>query len=60
VTTFLSDCLLAFAGCTVLGIIPPAVLAGKARQPATAAITLFIAAFAIYVLTAAAVELSRN
>jgi hypothetical protein len=56
-TTFLGDCLLAFAGCTVLGILPPAILAAKARQPVTAAITCLLAAFAIFVLTAAAVQL---
>ena len=32
VNTFLCDCLYAFAGCTVLGIVPPFVIAGKARN----------------------------
>jgi hypothetical protein len=58
-TTFLSDCLLAFAGCAALGILPAAILAAKARQPAAAAITVLIAAFVIFVLTTAAVQLSR-
>ncbi|MBV9451283.1 MAG: hypothetical protein JO345_35895 [Streptosporangiaceae bacterium] len=59
-TTFLSDTLLAFAGCAALGILPPAVLAAKARKPAMAVTTLLTAAFAIYVLTAAATHLPRN
>ena len=55
--TFLSGCLYAFAGCTVLGIVPPFVIAGKARQPLLAVITLLIAAFVIYVLVTAAMKL---
>jgi hypothetical protein len=58
-TIFLSDSLLAFAGCTALGILPPAVLAAKARQPATAALTVLVAFFAIFVLITAAVLLPR-
>ena len=55
--TFLCGCLYAFAGCTVLGIVPLFVIAGKARQPLLAVITLLIAAFAIFVLIAAAMKL---
>jgi hypothetical protein len=57
VNTFLSGCLYAFAGCTVLGIVPPFVIAGKARQPLLAVITLLLAAFVIFVLVAAALKL---
>jgi hypothetical protein len=57
VNTFLSGCLYAFAGCTVLGIVPPFVIAGKARQPVLAVITFLIAAFVIFVLVAAALKL---
>lgn len=57
VNTFLSGCLYAFAGCTVLGIVPPFVIAGKARQPLLAVITLVLAAFVIFVLVAAALKL---
>ncbi len=59
-TTFLSDCLLAFAGCAALGIMPPALLAAKAGKPATAVMALLTAAFAVYVLTTAAVQLPHN
>lgn len=55
--TFLSGCLYAFAGCVVLGIVPPFVIAGKARQPILAVITLLVAAFAIFVLVSAAMRL---
>ena len=57
VNTFLSGCLYAFAGCTVLGIVPPFIIAGKARQPLLAVITLLLAAFVIFVLIAAALKL---
>jgi hypothetical protein len=59
VTGFLSLSLLVFAGCTALGIVPAAVLAAKARQPAPALITVLVAAFIICVLVSAAVQLSR-
>ncbi len=55
--TFLSGCLYAFAGCTVLGILPPFVIAGKARQPLIAVITLIVAGFVIFVLVTAAMKL---
>jgi hypothetical protein len=57
VNTFLSDCLYGLAGCTVLGIVPPFVIAGKARQPVLAVATFLIAAFVIFVLVFAAVKL---
>jgi hypothetical protein len=57
VNTFLSGCLYAFAGCTVLGILPPFVIAGKARQPLIAVITLIVAGFVIFVLVTAAMRL---
>jgi hypothetical protein len=57
VNTFLSSCLYAFAGCTVLGIVPPFVIAGKARQPLLAVITFLLAAFVIFVLIAAGLKL---
>ena len=60
VTGFLSAALLFFAGCAVLGVVPPSVLAARSRQPALAVMTLLIAAFVVYVLVAAAAELSRN
>ena len=59
-TGFLSVSLLIFAGCTVFGIVPAAVLAAKARQPAPALITLLVAAFVICVLVSAAVQLSHT
>ena len=59
-TGFLSVSLLIFAGCAVLGIVPAAVLAAKARQPAQALITLLVAAFVICVLVSAAVQLSHT
>lgn len=55
--TFLSSCLYVFAGCTVLGILPPFVIAGKARQPLIAVITLIVAGFVIYVLVTAGMKL---
>jgi hypothetical protein len=57
VNTFLSGCLYAFAGCTVLGIVPPFVIAGKARQPLLAVITFLLAAFVIFVLITAGLKL---
>ena len=59
-TSFLSVSLLIFAGCTVLGIVPAAVLSARARQPAPAVITLLVAAFVICVLVSAAVLLSSS
>jgi hypothetical protein len=59
-TTFLRDSLYAFAGCAALGMLPAFVLAGKARQPVMAVISLLVAAFVIFVLVAAAGELPRS
>ena len=59
-TGFLSTALFVFAGCAVLGMVPPSVLAAKARKPAAAVMTLLIAAFVVYVLVAAAVALRHN
>jgi hypothetical protein len=53
-TTFLRLCLLAFAACAALGIVPSSVLAAKSRKPAVAMTALLTAAFVIYVLIAAA------
>ncbi len=59
-TGFLSVSLLFFAGCTALGIVPAAVLAARARQPAPAVIAVLVAAFIICVLISAAVHLSHS
>jgi hypothetical protein len=57
-TTFLRFCLLAFAACAALGIVPPSVLSARARKPGTAMVTLLAAAFVIYVLVTAAERLT--
>lgn len=57
-TTFLRVALYIFAACAVLGILPAAVLAAKARTPAMAVFAVIIAAFVVYVLVAAATALS--
>ncbi len=59
-TSFLSGSLFFLAGCAVLGIVPPSVLAAKARKPAVAVATLLVAAFVIYVLLAAAADLPHR
>jgi hypothetical protein len=56
-TTFLSTCLYIFAGCAALGLLPAAVLAARARQPAMVVISVLVAAFVIYVLVASAGKL---
>ncbi len=56
-TTFVRVCLYIFAGCAALGLLPAAVLAAKARQPAMLVMALLIAAFVIFVLVTAASEL---
>jgi hypothetical protein len=53
-TTFIVVCLYFFAGCAVLGLLPAALLAARARQPAMIVTSLFVAAFVIFVLVAAA------
>ena len=56
-TGFLRICLLVFAGCAALGMVPPSVLAAKARRPGPAMMALLSAAFVIYVLVTAAERL---
>ena len=56
-TGFLSASLFVLAGCAVLETIPPSILAAKARRPAVAVMTLFIAAFVVYVLVATAARM---
>lgn len=52
--SFLSVCLYVFAGCAALGLLPAAVLAARARQPAMVVGSVFIAGFVIFVLVSAA------
>lgn len=59
-TTFLRIALYVFAGCTVLGIVPAAVLAAKARTPAMAVFAVIVAAFVVFVLIAAAGQLLKR
>lgn len=59
-TGFLSGSLFFLAGCAALGVLPPSVLAAKARKPAVAVIALLVAAFVIYVLLSAAADLPRS
>jgi hypothetical protein len=59
-TTFVRVCLYIFAGCAALGMLPAAVLAAKARQPAMFVVALLIAAFVIFVLVTAAGDLPRS
>ena len=58
--TFLNVSLYVFAGCAVLGTIPTSLLAAKARKPATAVIALFVAAFVVFVLLAAAAKVRQG
>ena len=55
--TFVRVCLYVFAGCAALGLLPVAVIAARARQPAMIVVTLFVSAFVIFVLITAATEL---
>ena len=57
-TTFLGVSLYVFAGCAALGMIPPSILAAKARKPGMVVIAILIAAYVIYVLVAAAAKLA--
>ncbi|MGH3185592.1 MAG: hypothetical protein ACRDOH_21200 [Streptosporangiaceae bacterium] len=59
-TTFISICLYIFAGCAALGLLPAALLAARARQPAMIVMSLVIAVFVIFVLVTAAGELPRH
>jgi hypothetical protein len=56
-TMFLRVSLYVFVGFVALGLIPPFLLAGKARNPTLAVMALLIAGYVIYVLAAAAGEL---
>ena len=58
-TTFLKICLYIFAACAALGLLPAAVLAARARQPAMIVLTLLVATLVIFVLVASAGELPR-
>jgi len=60
VTTFLKICLYIFAACAALGLLPAAVLAARARQPAMIVLSLLVATFVIFVLVASAGELPRH
>jgi spore maturation protein SpmA len=59
-STFLRICLYIFAACAALGLLPAAVLAARARQPAMIVLTLLVATFVIFVLVASAGELPRR
>jgi len=56
-TTFISVSLYVFAVCAALGLLPAAVLAARARQHAMIVVTLFVAAFVVFVLVTAAGDL---
>lgn len=58
--TFLKICLYIFAACAALGLLPVAVLAARARQPATIILSLLVASFIIFVLVTSAGELPRG
>ena len=55
--TFLGVSLYIFAGCAVLGLIPPSLLAARERKPALVVLALLIAAYVIYVLIASALKI---
>jgi len=57
VSTVLAASLYVFAGCAALGLLPAAVLAGRAAQPRLVAYVLLAAAFVIFVLVSAAGDL---
>jgi hypothetical protein len=59
-SAFLSTCLYIFAGCAVLGLLPAALLAARARQPVMFIVSLIVATFVVFVLVAAAGELPRQ
>jgi hypothetical protein len=58
--TFLSTCLYIFAGCAVLGLLPAAILAARARQLVLVIMSLIVAAFVVFVLVAAAGKLPTH
>lgn len=55
--TFLRDCQYAFAACAVLGIIPAAVLAAKARSLPATVLAVAVAGFVVFVCVATGVRL---
>jgi spore maturation protein SpmA len=57
---FLKICLYIFAACAALGLLPAAVLAARARQPAMIVLSLLVGTFVIFVLVASAGELPRH
>jgi len=59
-STFLSICLYIFAGCAVLGLLPAAILAARARQLVLVIMSLIVAAFVVFVLVAAAGKLPTH
>ena len=59
-TDFLSASLFVLAGCATLGMIPPSILAAKARKPTVAVLTFLIAALVVYVLLATAPSLHHS
>ena len=54
---FLACCLAVYAACALAGILPAAVLAARARQPALAALAVVAALFTAAVLASGAAEL---
>ena len=59
-STFLRTCLYIFAACAALGLLPAAILAARARQPAMIILSLLVATFVIFVLVASAGELPQR
>jgi len=59
-STFLRTCLYIFAACAALGLLPAAILAARARQPAMLILSLLVATFVIFVLVASAGELPQH
>ena len=59
-TTFLKICLYIFAACAALGLLPAAVLAARARQPAMIVLSLLLATLVIFVLVASAGDLLQQ
>jgi spore maturation protein SpmA len=59
-STFLSTSLYIFAGCAALGLLPAAILAARARQPAMIVMSVVVATFVVFVLVAAAGELPKH
>ena len=54
---FIAVCLAVYAGCALAGILPGAVLAARARQPALAVLAAVIALCAAAVLASGAADL---